>query len=111
PTSTGSITLNSADPFDPPIIDPNYFATRHDIAVLSRGLRLALRLSRTAPFSAVLDAAETDPLRDHAPHDKTDLDVEAVVRDRAETLFHPTSTARMARWRGAASSMRGCACM
>ncbi|KAI5116736.1 hypothetical protein M0805_001378 [Coniferiporia weirii] len=96
PSSTGTITLNSADPFDSPVIDPKYFSTRNDIAVLTRGLRLALRLSRTPPFSTLLDATEINPLLDHSLLDRSDLDVEAVVRDRTETLFHPTSTARMA---------------
>ncbi|KAI5115370.1 hypothetical protein M0805_009230 [Coniferiporia weirii] len=97
PSSTGTITLNSADPFDPPVIDPNYLSTRNDVAVLTRGLRLALRVSRTPPFSTLLDETEVDPSLDHALHNLSDLDLEAVVRDRTETLFHPTSTARMAR--------------
>ncbi|THH03799.1 hypothetical protein EW145_g5999 [Phellinidium pouzarii] len=96
PTSTGAITLNSADPFEKPIIDPNYLATQHDIDVFVRGVQLALRIARTEPLFSLLDKTETDPFLDQALHERSPLDIEAVIRDRVDTLYHPTSTARMA---------------
>ncbi|KAH8111789.1 alcohol oxidase [Phellopilus nigrolimitatus] len=99
PTSTGSITLASADPFDAPIIDPNYLATAHDVAVLVRGVHLALRLARTAPLAALMapsPADASDAFLDHLLHAGGGAALEAAVRTRADTLYHPTSTARMA---------------
>lgn len=37
PESRGSITLRSTDPFDYPIIKPNYLDKQEDIEVLIRG--------------------------------------------------------------------------
>ena len=34
---------------------------------------------------------------DHKLHLKSDSEIEAVVRDRVETIYHPTSTCRMAK--------------
>lgn len=39
PTSRGSITLASANPNDPPLIDPNYYATETDRVILRAGIR------------------------------------------------------------------------
>lgn len=80
----------------PSLVVPSYLATRHDIAVLARGVRLCLRLGRTEPFFSILNQTETDPMLDHALHERSNLDIEAEVRKRVETLYHPTSTARMA---------------
>ncbi|EJC99692.1 alcohol oxidase [Fomitiporia mediterranea MF3/22] len=98
PTSLGSITLKSADPFDAPVIDPNYLATHHDVALLIRGVRICLRLARTVSLRPLIDkSADEDPALDHALYTKNDAEIEALVRERVETLYHPVSTARMAR--------------
>jgi len=40
PTSRGTITLNSADPHEYPVIDPNYLATKADIEDMRRSVRI-----------------------------------------------------------------------
>ncbi|KAL5492912.1 hypothetical protein ACEPAI_4360 [Sanghuangporus weigelae] len=98
PTSVGSVTLKSADPFEAPILDPNYLSTSHDVAVLVRGVKLGLRLTRTAALSSVLDeSADQNPRLHYSLYEKDDKEVEKVVREQVDTLYHPTSTARMAR--------------
>lgn len=42
PTSRGTVTLASKSATDSPIIDPRYFFTEHDRAVLRAGMRFAL---------------------------------------------------------------------
>ena len=39
PQSNGTIRLKSTDPFESPIIDPNYLAVREDVDVLVDGNR------------------------------------------------------------------------
>lgn len=38
-TSRGSITLKSSNPKENPLIDPNFLATEHDLAVLRSAIR------------------------------------------------------------------------
>ena len=102
PESRGAVTLASADPFAPPRVAANYLSTRHDVDMLTYGLRLARSLARTRPFaphfkgwhwpapgsSAAVPAGQT-------VDDMTDAQLEAHVRATAETIYHPMCTARM----------------
>jgi len=100
PTSTGAVRLQSANASDAPIVDPKYFATQHDITVLVRATRLISHIINTPPFSSsVLDpsgSADSTGLLNHNLAQQSDAEIEAIIRDRVETLYHPTSTARMA---------------
>jgi len=44
------IKLRSKDPFDYPVIYPNYFKEPEDIATLVEGVKIAVALSKTAAF-------------------------------------------------------------
>ncbi|KLO10967.1 alcohol oxidase [Schizopora paradoxa] len=96
PTSKGSIKLKSSDPFEQPAIDPNYLETKHDVDVLLRGFKVALRIVRTEPYNSYVNATGDDPFFDHDTLKKPDSVLEQEMRKRLETLYHPTSTARMA---------------
>lgn len=95
PTSKGSISLRSSNPFKPPVIDPRYLDTQHDVDVLVRALQLLGRLVRTNPLASVLRQSGTHPELDHRLHELSAEQLQKIVRDRVETLYHPTSTARM----------------
>jgi choline dehydrogenase len=47
PRSRGLIKLNSTNPFDPPLVYPNYFSESQDMQILIEGLLIAARLSQT----------------------------------------------------------------
>jgi choline dehydrogenase len=90
PQSRGTISLRSADPLAAPAIRPNYLSEQVDVDVLVQGLQLTL------------DTASRRPLRRHSggrflPEVGADDDraLRAYVRARAETIYHPTSTAAM----------------
>ncbi|KIY62126.1 GMC oxidoreductase [Cylindrobasidium torrendii FP15055 ss-10] len=96
PLSVGRLTLKSADWRDAPLIDPQYLAHPSDVKRLTRGLRLMLRLVNTEPLAAIMDPKD-HPMCDHvASLQANDADAERFVRGRVETLYHPTSTCRMA---------------
>lgn len=38
PKSRGSVTLQSADPYDPPLIDPNYLSYQEEVDELVEGI-------------------------------------------------------------------------
>ena len=50
PESRGYVRLRSADPFEPPIIQPNYLGEESDRRVLLAGMKLARRLLASKPL-------------------------------------------------------------
>ncbi|CAE6517369.1 unnamed protein product [Rhizoctonia solani] len=95
PTSTGKIILRSNNPFDPPIIDPNYLGTQHDVDVLVRGMRIALRLAQQEPLCSIIDQYDQTLELDHNLLAADDATLAKEVRERVDTVYHPTSTARI----------------
>ncbi|KAH7334439.1 GMC oxidoreductase [Rhizoctonia solani] len=95
PTSLGKISLRSNNPFDPPVIDPNYLSTQHDIDVLVRGMRVALRLTQEEPLRSIIDQDDQTPELDLGLLGADDATLAKEVRARVETVYHPTSTARI----------------
>ncbi|KAF8581790.1 GMC oxidoreductase [Ramaria rubella] len=96
PQSWGTITLKSADPFEAPRIDPRYLNSPNDLASLVRGLKLLIKIARAEPFASVTQH-DDDPRLDHNLYRLSDTELETEVRKRSETLYHPTSTCRMAK--------------
>jgi choline dehydrogenase-like flavoprotein len=50
PKSTGEIKLRSRNPFDYPLIYPNYFSHPQDMKTLIEGVKIALAMSQTKSF-------------------------------------------------------------
>ncbi len=90
PESRGSIRIRSADSREKPLIDPNYLATETDRACLRDGVMLARRLVAQAP----LDRYRGDEIAPGADAVKDD-EIDAWVRETANTIFHPVGTCRM----------------
>jgi choline dehydrogenase len=90
PQSVGKITLNSADPFAPPAIDPHYLAAEGDLRVLVEGIRIARRLAQCTPFDPYR-GAEVYP----GPEIEDDQQLAEYVRSTVETVYHPVGTCRM----------------
>lgn len=90
PESHGSIGLSSADPMADARIDPNYLDCPRDLARLVRAIGIARRILRTPPMA-------NHRLEELEPGDTvaSDSGIEAHVRRRAETIYHPAGTCRM----------------
>ena len=92
PESTGTVRLASRDPRDAPLIDPNYLATEADWEVMVAAAKLARDLlSQPAWDETGLGFVRPE----HAPEDEAGW--RALIRDEAETIYHPVGTARMGR--------------
>lgn len=92
PGSIGRLALKSSDPNDKPSILYNFFRGENTMAVLRRGVHLARKITAQAPFAPHLDA-EVDP----GPDIESDGALDAFIRERVGTLFHPVGTCAMAR--------------
>jgi choline dehydrogenase len=90
PESRGRVSLASANPADPPVIDPGYLSTGDDLRRLVTGLRLAERILETEALRPFV-GAPMDPW----PGRVDDDTLGRYVRQRAETLYHPVGTCRM----------------
>ncbi len=88
--SRGSLTLQSADPRVPPLIDPNYLAEERDLQVLLDGVKLAREILAAPAFDA-WRGEEYLP----GPAVKSDREIEAFIRARLDNIFHPTGTCKM----------------
>jgi choline dehydrogenase-like flavoprotein len=90
PKSRGTVRLASKDPMAPPLIDPNFLHHPDDMQRLVRGFR-QMRKILTQPAMAALGGRE---LPDSASA-QSDAEIEAYIRDNADTVYHPVGTCRM----------------
>lgn len=90
PKSRGTLTLRNADPLAPPRIDPNFLADPDDVRRLVRGFR-AMREILEQPALAGHRGRE----HERSAGAKSDADIEAFVRNHADTIYHPVGTCRM----------------
>ncbi|KIM39564.1 GMC oxidoreductase [Hebeloma cylindrosporum] len=89
PTSRGSVSINSSNPFDAPLIDPNFLATDFDIFALREAVKSARRFVDAPAWNGYTTGRFT------ATNATTDDEIEAFIRSTAGTLFHPMGTASM----------------
>jgi choline dehydrogenase len=91
PDSVGFVRSKSADPFDHPIIQPNYLLAESDRRVLLAGMKLARRLLASRPLSKYYDREEFP-----GPQATSDEDLLAAAKQRGTTTFHLMGTCHMA---------------
>uniref|UniRef100_UPI003565EE89 GMC family oxidoreductase n=1 Tax=Phaeovulum sp. TaxID=2934796 RepID=UPI003565EE89 len=88
PYSRGTVGLTSSNPASAPRIDPGFLSDPRDMALM---LRAARKLEQ------ILDASPLAPWRGAQlyPHDGSDAALEADIRARSDTIYHPVGTCRM----------------
>lgn len=92
PHSRGSIGLNSSDPLAHAKIDPNYLSSPEDLRVMREGVKMVRRLMHQDALKS-LTAREKDPWFGVDIDD--DAATETIIRDKAETIYHPVGTCAM----------------
>jgi choline dehydrogenase len=90
PESRGYVRIRSADPRQPPAIDPNYLSIPKDRETVVAGVK-ALRRMFQAPAMARHVVEEIEP----GEHCRNDEDLLEFIRRRGSTTYHPVSTCRM----------------
>ncbi|MDB5995952.1 MAG: putative alcohol dehydrogenase [Pseudomonas sp.] len=89
PKSVGQLTLASADPMVAPLIDPAFLTHPEDIRTMIEGYKIIRKVMSTPVFQALKprDVLDT-PMN-------TDAEIEQIIRNRADTLYHPVGTCKM----------------
>jgi choline dehydrogenase len=90
PESRGQITLNSADPFDDPVVDPQYLTEDEDREILLEGVKLVRDILQAEPFDDYRGEM-VSPADDM----QTDKQLMEHIRETAETLYHPVGSCKM----------------
>ncbi|MET4896600.1 GMC family oxidoreductase N-terminal domain-containing protein [Sphingomonadaceae bacterium jetA1] len=89
PHSRGEVRLASADTRVAPLIDPRFLSDPRDMETLVKGAKLAQRIV-AAPALAALKGR---PLYGTGRDEEAAL--RALIRDHADTIYHPVGTCRM----------------
>ncbi|HEY0757048.1 MAG TPA: choline dehydrogenase [Ktedonobacteraceae bacterium] len=90
PRSRGRIRLRSSDPLAHAEIHANYFEDAEDIQTLLAGIKLSHELAHTRAFANFL-GEENEP----STWKKSDSEIIEVMRQTAETIYHPAGTCKM----------------
>ncbi|MFO1061445.1 MAG: GMC family oxidoreductase N-terminal domain-containing protein [Dongiaceae bacterium] len=90
PRSRGRMTLRSADPAVPPILDPRYISEPHDVACLTEGVRVGQEIMANRMLRGYVRAISRPgaPLNSRA-------ECEAFVRETAQGALHPCGACKM----------------
>ncbi|XP_055933565.1 glucose dehydrogenase [FAD, quinone]-like [Argiope bruennichi] len=96
PRSRGIVLLNTTNPYDPPIIDPNYFADPDDIRPIVEGMKTCQKIATSEsmqkvgakPFETLFPGCEQF-------YGNDDSYFTCIARGAVVTLSHPVGTAKM----------------
>ena len=90
PESRGEIRLKSSNPFDYPIIHPNYLATRTDQKTIVEGIKIALKIAKLPPLAGKISS-------NFRPDDSVTSDEELLdwARNFSSSIYHPSGTCKM----------------
>jgi choline dehydrogenase len=85
PFSLGEVSLRSANPLDPPKVNPNYLSMDADYQVFVKALELIRNIAKAKAFSD-LNGGELAP---------GEGDPEGFIRSQSSTLWHPAGTCKI----------------
>ncbi|ESK86158.1 aryl-alcohol oxidase [Moniliophthora roreri MCA 2997] len=96
PTSRGSVTINTTNPFSAPLIDPAYLTTDFDIICMRESVRKAVKFLSASVWDGyvsmeALGAGGVTVNLENA----TNTEIDAFVRGLTGTSAHPVGTAAM----------------
>lgn len=94
PLTRGSIHINSTDPFQQPVINPNYFGHPLDLQLQTHSAIQSRAVYAIEPLSGLIES-EIEPGLGPVPLDASYLDWEAYVKNTFTSVWHPIATLAM----------------
>lgn len=89
PKSKGSVKLSSNNPYDAPVIDPNFFSHPEDMEIMIKGWKKQHQMLEDKAFDDIRGDS-------YYPVDANcDKAIEEDIRNRADTQYHPIGTCKM----------------
>ena len=88
PKSVGTVKINSKDPSDDPLIDPNYLSNDEDMKTMIKGYRKMMQIMNTEPLAQFNNIR--NPINIH-----DDKAIESAIKARSDTIYHPVGTCKM----------------
>ncbi|HYG26171.1 MAG TPA: GMC oxidoreductase, partial [Caulobacteraceae bacterium] len=90
PESKGRIGLLNADPFADPAIYANYLSSEEDRRAMREGVKIARKVAAQEAFAKFQPKEYGDSAKA-----QTDEEIDAWIRQNAETIYHPIGTCKM----------------
>lgn len=87
----GNVKLRSNNPFDKPLIDPNYLRTEFDIVTMRESVKSILDFASAPAFADYISGRYGSAFQQAT----TDATIDSYVRSLTTTIFHPFGTAAM----------------
>ncbi|XP_054724116.1 LOW QUALITY PROTEIN: glucose dehydrogenase [FAD, quinone]-like [Uloborus diversus] len=96
PKSRGTVSLNSSNPYDPPLIDPNYFDHPYDTKLAIKGMKECMRTAMSEPFQSIGSTPLPTPFPNCEKYVKDeDAYFLCMTRQFVWTYSHQVGTAKM----------------
>lgn len=89
PHSRGTVKLASKDPQDAPLIDPQFLADERDAELLLKSVKKTMAIMETPPIADRITKNFT------TGGARSDAELMKIIRDNADTVYHPVGTCRM----------------
>ncbi len=95
PKSRGFVQLRTNNPFDPPVIEPNYLQHPDDIKTFVAGMKLGLKLTETQAFKErnMFVVVEKHHCGSFKPF--TDGYLKCIIQNWSTTVYHQSGTCKM----------------
>ncbi len=92
PKSRGQVTIESSNPKDRPLVNPNFLSNEDDLKLILNAVKLARRVLKTKPLSDII-------INEYLPGKEIDNDDELIkyCKKMIKTNWHPVGTCRMGR--------------
>ncbi len=97
PTSRGTVTLASDKATDNPVINPRYFTTEHDRAVMRAGMRLTLQAMESEAMKNYVECETPPPGMPRISSTSSDTELDKRLNAMSWSWFHTGGTASMSK--------------
>ncbi len=92
PKSRGEVTIQSSNPKDRPLVNPNFLSNEDDLKLILNAVKFARKVLKTKPLSDII-------IEEYLPGTKIDNDNELIkyCKKMIKTNWHPVGTCKMGR--------------